>query len=106
MRHLVPERRVVALGVTEGLDGRHLHVVGSGAVESEVAAVANFRSGRRKEQFRVRNAVRSIAALRGRGSRGASQAPRRGDAYPDGFLLRKEERIFLEAGTRMTSLSR
>ena len=49
MRHLVRQRRRVALGIPERLEGRHLHIVGAFGVVGAGAAVADDGTGRGKE---------------------------------------------------------
>jgi hypothetical protein len=66
MGELVREHGGVALGVAEGLEGRHLHVVRSFGVIGAGAAVADFNAGRGKEPIRR---VEALHRGEGRGLR-------------------------------------
>ena len=49
VRDLMRQRGGVALGVAEGLEGRHLHMVGAFGIEGAGAAMADVGAGRGKE---------------------------------------------------------
>ena len=54
------ERGVIALGVAERLEGRHLHEIGADIVISHAAAMADVSVGRGKEAFRTLNPLHRV----------------------------------------------
>src|SRR5712691_9120411 len=60
VRQFVGESGVIALGITEGFEGRHLHVVQSLRIVSAISAVFDRSGHAGKELLRVANASHGI----------------------------------------------
>src|SRR6202035_4703626 len=65
VRSLMRERGVIALGVAEALERRHLHVVVRDAVVSHRPALSDGGACRGKEPFRTLDALHGLGAWRG-----------------------------------------
>ena len=61
------KRGVIALGIAEGLEGRHLDVIGPHGVIGPVAAMADIGAGRGKELFHKINALHGVKLRLGHG---------------------------------------
>ena len=71
VRQLVCQRRVIALGIRKGREGRHLYVIGIGGVVRPIPAVANVGTGVGEEPVGRRDPLNRVER---RGSRGVEAA--------------------------------